>query len=105
MAFFFRESRTKQVSNFKIALTDGPAVTSFLARRMKSNRQTLEVVTASQVARRLDVSPSRILRAIHSGDLVPDGKAGRTFIFRAVRLHGLALTLGGRLDVARDLTS
>jgi hypothetical protein len=60
---------------------------------MKIARHPLEVVTASQVARRLDLSPSRVIRAIKSGLVIPDGRAGRTYIFRTMRVPALARIL------------
>jgi len=60
---------------------------------MKSMVHPLDVVTASQVARRLDLSPSRVIRAIKSGQIVPDGRAGRTYIFRSARVRALARAL------------
>lgn len=61
---------------------------------MKSTHQTLDILTASQVARRLDLSPSRVIRAIHNGDIVPDGRAGLVFVFRTARVRALARALG-----------
>lgn len=61
--------------------------------------KSLDVLTASQVARRLDVSPSRVIRAINSGALVPDGRAGMAFIFRAHRMRSLGRILGSQVEV------
>jgi hypothetical protein len=60
---------------------------------MKIVCHPLDVVTASQVARRLDLSPSRVIRAIKAGQIVPDGRAGRAYLFRSKRMEALARIL------------
>jgi hypothetical protein len=66
---------------------------------MSSKHPLLDVVTGSQLARRLDISQSRVSRAIASGAIVPDGRAGLVYIFRAARVESLARTLGSRVNV------
>lgn len=73
---------------------------------MSRKHQTLDVVTASQVARRLDVSQSKVLRAIHSGEIVVDGRAGLVYFFLSGRVPSLARTLGSHIEVtAGEVTS
>ena len=50
------------------------------------NMQTLEYLRAAKMARRIDQPVPNLLKKIHSGELQPDAKQGRFFLFKIERL-------------------
>jgi hypothetical protein len=66
---------------------------------MNANHRTLDVLTAAQLARELDLSASRVIRAINSGIIEADARAGHTFIFHRRRVGSLARKLGSEINL------
>ncbi len=66
------------------------------------NHRGLDVLTAAQLARELDLSASRVIRAIEKGVVFPDGKAGHTFIFPQIygSVPVLARKLGSEIELS-----
>jgi len=54
-----------------------------------------ELLPLAAMARRLDVSPARLVRLIKSGKIKPDAVAGRSLLFEPRRVEALAAQIPG----------
>ena len=54
---------------------------------------TATLLSLSETARELNVPTSRLVRAVHRGQVAPDFASGATLLFKRERLPSLAKTL------------
>jgi hypothetical protein len=68
-------------------------------------RTKLEILSAAELARNLDLPNMTVFRAIEGELIEPDGRVGRTFVFRRSRVSSLARILGGQVRPETTITA